>query len=111
MKSKTFQNFNKIIRTLIFSFPALFNVLLLLLLIYFIFAILGVFLFRDVDPNFANFGIAILNLFRFSTGEDWHVTMYELSDKKPYIAKSFFLIFIFFSSFIMLNMFVLIVLE
>jgi voltage-gated sodium channel len=86
MKSKTFESFNKIIRTLIFSFPALFNVLLLLILIYFIFAILGVFLFRDVDTNFENFGTAILNLFRFSTGEDWHIAMYSLSDKKPIIS-------------------------
>lgn len=45
MKTKKFESFNKIIRTVIFSFPALFNVLMLLLLVYFIYSILGVFMF------------------------------------------------------------------
>ena len=45
MKSKHLEGFNKIIKTLIYSFPALFNVLMLLVLIYFIYSILGVFIF------------------------------------------------------------------
>ena len=63
MKSKKFESFNKIIRTLMFSFPALFNVLMLLLLIYFIYSILGVFMFKNNDIGFDNFGAAFLELF------------------------------------------------
>ena len=111
MKSKKFENFNKIFRTLLFSFPALFNVLLLLLLIYFIFAILGVFLFKDYGSEFSNFGSALMNLFRYSTGENWYLGMFTYIEYRPYIGRLFFLIYIFFSSFIMLNMFVLIVIE
>ncbi len=112
MKSKHFVSFNKIIKTLIFSFPALFNVLMLLMLIYFIFSILGVFLFKEVgDSSFQNFGVTFIELFRYSTGEDWHVGMYKFSENKPILGKIYFISYIFFSFFIMINMFVLIVIE
>ena len=83
MKSKKFESFNKIIWTLMFSFPALFNVLMLLLLIYFIYSILGVFMFKNNDIGFDNFGAAFLELFWYSTGEDWHIGMYKLSQAYP----------------------------
>lgn len=111
MKSKRLEGFNKIIRTLVFAFPALFNVLTLLLLIYFIFAILGVFIFKGTpvgDLVFRDFGVAFLNLFRFSTGEDWHLSMYELGGLA---SRVYFVAFIFFSSFVMINMFVLIIIQ
>ena len=111
MKNKHFESFNKIIKTLIFSFPALFNVLMLLLLIYFIFSILGVFMFKGSGNGFDNFGLTFLELFRYSTGEDWHVGMYKFAENDPLMARIYFISYIFFSSFIMINMFVLIVIE
>ena len=66
--------------------PPLLNVLALLLIVFFIYAILGFFLFSDVsegqiiDPvymNFKNFGNAMLILLRMLTGEDWPTIMYD----------------------------------
>lgn len=82
MRTKQLEGINKIIKTLIFSFPSLLNVIFLLMLIYFIFSILAVFIFRNElnvavgvvnTPlaNFNNFHEALITLFRCSTGEDW----------------------------------------
>jgi hypothetical protein len=112
MKSKKFEGIKMIIRTLVFAFPALINVLMLLLLIYFLYSILGCFLFNDAKiPYFQNFGVALLYLFRFSTGEDWPSNMYLCSDNNQITGPIYFISFEFFSNLIMLNMFVLIVVE
>ena len=58
------------------------SVFSLLVLVYFIFAIVGVFLFSNVTVgvtgnvdeiyNFSNFGHAFLTMLRCSTGENWN---------------------------------------
>jgi len=61
------------------------NVIALLFLVYFIFSILGVFLFGDITRgvviddvnNFKDFHHAFLLLFRCSTGEDWYKVMFD----------------------------------
>ncbi len=63
------------------------NVGALLFLVFFIYAILGVFIFKDITTgnainkynNFQNFGNAMLTLFRCSTGEDWPLVMFDLT--------------------------------
>jgi hypothetical protein len=55
------------------------------MLIFFIFAVLGVFIFGtitegeviDTYTNFNNFGFAMMMLLRVSTGEDWNRIMYD----------------------------------
>lgn len=82
---KKFQGLQKIINTLIFSLPSLMNTGALLFLVFFIYSILGVFLFKDVTQgdtiddivNFSNFSNAIITLFRCSTGENWYVIMFD----------------------------------
>ena len=87
--SRLFRLLNKykglqaLIQTIQFSLPALFNVFALLMLIYFIFAILATFLFRGITSgqiidgnfNFNNFGMSFQLLIRVSTGEDWNYIM------------------------------------
>ena len=73
---------------MIYSFPKLLYVLSLLFLVMFISAVLGVFLFRATETgkiissstmmNFKNLGQAFITLFRCSTGEDWHIIMFDL---------------------------------
>lgn len=125
MRAKQLEGINKIIKTLIFSFPSLMNVMLLLFLIYFIFSVLAVFLFTsyakvDYDlnynnniANFNNFHSALLTLFRCSTGEDWPMFMYIYGDADGLyvISRLFFIVYIFLSSFVMLNMFQLVVMQ
>lgn len=71
---------------LIVSLPSLINVGTLLLLVFFIYSVLGVFLFKSVTKgdvideynNFSDFNSAMVLLFRCATGENWWVVMYDL---------------------------------
>ncbi len=62
------------------------NVFALFMLVYFIFAILGNFLFSGVTSgyiineyvDFSDFGHAMLTLIRASTGEDWNYIMMDV---------------------------------
>jgi hypothetical protein len=82
---KSMQGLQKLIETLVFALPSLMNVGALLLLVFFIYSVLGVFLFKDIKKgnaidnynNFFNFGNAMLTLFRCSTGENWQVFMFD----------------------------------
>jgi len=69
------------------------NILGLLFLIFFIFAILGTYLFKNVGAgdslndeyiNFSNFANSFLLMFRMSTGEDWHMIMYDCMNYHVY---------------------------
>jgi hypothetical protein len=80
-----------LLQTITFSISSLINVFALLMLVMFIFSILGVFLFGEVtigmaineDFNFKNFGYAFVMLFRMSTGEDWPTVMRDLINTGP----------------------------
>jgi hypothetical protein len=96
---------------------------------YFIFAVLGTFLFKDVviveggalddQNNFKNFGNAMILMIRMSTGENWPNFMFECRSscnkkdesqcKNNPIAPIFFIAFIMICSFIMLNLFILVI--
>jgi len=124
-----FKGLQALIETITFSLPQLFNVFALLMLLFFIFSVLGTFLFREVTEgdvidsytNFSNFGFAMLILMRISTGEDWNRIMYDLTrtgdDCIPektcgtQWAVLFFLAFIVLCSFVMLNLFILVILQ
>jgi hypothetical protein len=82
-----YKGLEALIATIQFSLPSLLNVFSLLLLIFFIYSILGAFIFGDITrgviindyTNFQNFGIAMISLFRISTGEDWNRIMFDCS--------------------------------
>ena len=61
--------------------------------------------------NFNNFLNAYIVLFRCSTGEDWHVFMYHYSESAGFFGKLYFLFYILLASFVMLNMFTLVVAQ
>eukprot|EP01061_Rhynchopus_euleeides_P034241 TRINITY_DN57980_c0_g1_i1.p1 TRINITY_DN57980_c0_g1~~TRINITY_DN57980_c0_g1_i1.p1 ORF type:complete len:1027 (+),score=434.72 TRINITY_DN57980_c0_g1_i1:46-3081(+) len=75
----------RMLNTFLLSLPSLLNVSAVLSLLLFIYAVLGVRVFSlatwgegiDRLANFTHFGPAILLLFRMTTGEDWHVIMYD----------------------------------
>lgn len=58
------------------------------MLVYFIFAILGTFMFRNITTgliisdqfNFKNFIMAMMMVIRMSTGEDWNLIMQDTSN-------------------------------
>jgi len=74
-----------IFETLYVTIPALTNIGGLLLLFLYIYSVLGVFLFSevqlqdslDIHANFQSFGVAFLTLLRCSTGEAWNSIMMD----------------------------------
>ena len=78
----------------IVSLPALVNIASLVMLIFFIYAVVGVQLFAKVgnyddanaltsQANFMSFPTATMTLLRMSTGEAWPDMMYDLSKQWP----------------------------
>ena len=95
------------------------NVLSLLLLLFFIFAILGVNLFNNVKTgnvideytNFYDFDNAMIALLRIATGEEWNMIMYDCARVNgSAIPSLYFTSFVIMTSFVMLNMFIMVIL-
>lgn len=102
------------------SLPAMGNVFMLVVLVFMIYGVLGVFLFHEVtqgivvneDNNFQDFGRAVLILVRVSTGEDWNYVLTDLSSHvNPYLSSLYLLTFITLTTFIMFNMCIMVMLQ
>eukprot|EP00756_Hemistasia_phaeocysticola_P018451 Hpha_TRINITY_DN15595_c0_g2::TRINITY_DN15595_c0_g2_i1::g.108714::m.108714/K04842/SCN10A; voltage-gated sodium channel type X alpha len=123
-----------LIETLWYSLPYLSNIGLFLMLLFFIYATLGLYLFHDVKhgeyltyhANFDTWPTALLVLFRVSTGENWNGIMHDLmvtencgnnengKDKcTPHalLPPLYFITFIIIASQVLLNIFVAIILD
>lgn len=82
---KKYKNLRILFYTFIGAIPQLTNVGGLLFLLLFLYSVLGVFLFAEVQlqeslnihANFQTFGGALITLFRMSTGESWNMIMYD----------------------------------
>ena len=115
-----------------FSIPALTNVIVLLVLVYFMMAVLANFQLNNIlegealDPNFKNFKngeSSFILLFALSTGEDWNKVMFDCSRTKedgcvegidcgsPGFAFVFFPAMIVIISYVMLNLFILVIIQ
>ena len=91
---KRAKSLNQLFVTLIYSIPSIVNIVLMLCLFLFIFAVLAMDLFglgpRDgtfitEQTNFATFGRSILTMFRIITGDEWVVVMTEASTRRDVI--------------------------
>lgn len=124
-----YKGLSALIQTIMFSLPSVMNAFALIVLVYFIFAVLGNFFFKGIiaglqlDPsymNFEDFTHSLMLMMRMSTGEDWPEIMYDCSDNDPDCipevncgtmwAPIFFIAFIIIQQYIMLNLFILIIL-
>jgi voltage-gated sodium channel len=117
-----------LISALLKSIPSLGYVGILLLLHFYIFAVMGTFLFRENDPvRFGNLQHSMTTLFQVVTLEGWndvfHTQLYgsdvmyddgwktlpeasgRVSQPHPYAAPAFFISFIMLGTMIMLNLF------
>ena len=82
---KRAKSLRKIFNTFVMTLPSLANVGGLLLLLWYIYAILGVFLFAtiqlqetlNIHANFQTFGIAFLTLIRVTSGEAWNYILHD----------------------------------
>ena len=128
-----------IVGALIKSIPSMGYVGILLALNFYVYAVMGVFLFRDNDPfHFYDLQTAMLSLFRIVTLEDWTDVMYinmygsdhyggyadlnaanaerEIYPVKgsapgPLIGAAYFVSFVMFGTMIMLNLFIGVILN
>ncbi len=126
---KKYRRLQEIMEIIQLCLPSIMNVLALLMLIMFIYAILGCYLFYDVTNgnainsvyNFSNFGLAFMLCLKMSTGEDWNIFMFDCARTSytcaaglgcgKYYAYAYFISFKIVVTFIMLNLFVLVVLQ
>jgi voltage-gated sodium channel len=119
-----------IVGALIKSIPSMGYVGILLLLNFYVYAVMGVFLFGKNDPvHFHDLPTAMLSLFRVVTLEDWTDVMYIQmlgSDvyayanttnivpqprAMPFIGAAYFVTFVLFGTMIMLNLFIGVILN
>nr|XP_021335320.1 voltage-dependent P/Q-type calcium channel subunit alpha-1A isoform X4 [Danio rerio] len=119
--------------TFVQSFKALPYVCLLIAILFFIYAIIGMQLFGNLalddegaineHNNFRTFFMALMLLFRSATGEAWHDIMLSCLGGMPCepeevgsecgsnVAYAYFVSFIFLCSFLMLNLFVAVIMD
>ena len=115
--AKSWKNLRQLITTLMNSFASVSALGLLLWLMIFIYALIGMQLFGGkiknsaLRPNFDNFFTATIAVFQILTGENWNESMYYVGDEvgKPTIA--YFLSLMVIGNFILLNLFVAILLQ
>ncbi|SMF40555.1 voltage-gated sodium channel [Alteromonadaceae bacterium Bs31] len=93
-----------LITSLIKALPQLAYVMLLMFIIYYIYAAMGSTFFEDINPVlWGDVAISMLTLFRVMTFEDWTDVMYEVMAVYS-LSWIYFLSFIFFTAFAFLNM-------
>ncbi|MCC2617938.1 ion transporter [Aestuariibacter halophilus] len=93
-----------LINSLIKALPQLGYVVLLMFIIFYIYAAIGSYLFKDINPVlWGNIAISMLTLFRVMTFEDWTDIQYETMDVYP-MSWMYYMSFIFFTAFAFLNM-------
>ena len=117
-----------LVNSLLKSVTSLGYVGLLLGVLFYVYAVLGVYLFRGNDPvHFQDLSTALLTLFRVVTLEDWTDVMYiqmygsdaypnyadfaqahlrEASRAMPFLGAAFFVTFVMLGTMIMLNLFI-----
>ncbi len=100
-----------IVSALVRSIPSVGNIMLLMSIIIYIYAIIGYHLFHEHDPvHWRNLGISVLSLFRVITLEDWTDIMYAAMAMNP-LAWIYFVSFVIIGTFVVINLFIAVVIN
>jgi voltage-gated sodium channel len=101
----------KLVSALVKALPSMGYVLLLMFILFYMYAAVGSFIFEPINKElWGDIAIAMLTLFRVVTFEDWTDVMYETMTVYPW-SWTYYLSFIFFNAFVFLNMMIGIVIE
>jgi voltage-gated sodium channel len=101
-----------IVTTLVRSIPSIFNILILLSILFFIYAIVGYHLFRNIDPqHWSSFPIAATTLFQIITLEGWVDVMEPIILNLGPIYWLYFASFILIGTFIVINLFISVIVR
>ena len=100
-----------IVSTLVRSIPSMGHVLLLMSIIFYIYAVAGYHIFHEHDPtHWDNLGLSLLTLFRVVTLEDWTDVMYKAMELHP-MYWAFFVSFVILGTFVVINLFIAVVIN
>ena len=100
-----------IVATLVRSIPSMANVLALMSIIFYVYAVAGFHLFHEIDPtHWRTLGISLLSLFRIVTLEDWTDIMYAAMEVAPW-AWMYFVSFVVLGTFVVINLFIAVVIN
>jgi len=100
-----------IVATLVRSIPSMGHVIMLLSIIFYIYAVTGFHLFREHDPeHWGTLGAALLTLFGIVTLEGWVQVMETALELNPW-AWVYFVSFVLIGTFVMLNLFIAVVIN
>jgi len=100
-----------IVSTLVRSIPSMGHVLLLMSIIFYIYAVAGYHIFHEHDPtHWNNLGLSLLTLFRVVTLEDWTDVMYTAMEMHP-LSWMYFVSFVIVGTFVVINLFIAVVIN
>lgn len=100
-----------IVETMFRSIPSMFHVILLMFMLLYVYGIAGYYMFGHIDPeNWGTLGLAMLSMFQTLTGEAWPDLQAKLLDQQP-LAWLFFSSFIVLGVFVVVNLFIAVVLN
>jgi len=98
-----------IIDMLIKAIPSIIDIVILMFIIFYIYAIIGNFYFAELPSGlWKDFLISMLTLFRVLTFEDWTDVMYEAMEVYPW-AWIYFVSFVIIAAFVFFNLFVAVI--
>jgi voltage-gated sodium channel len=101
-----------IVSTLVRSIPSIFNILILLSILFFIYAIIGYHLFRDVDQeHWSSFPTSLTTLFQVITLEGWPNIMEPVVSSLGPLYWLYFTSFIVIGTFIIINLFISVIVR
>ena len=99
----------KIIDMLMGAIPSIIDIVILMFIIFYIYAIVGNFLFEGVESGlWSDLLISMLTLFRILTFEDWTDVMYEGMEIYPW-SWIYFVSFVVIAAFVFYNLFVVVI--
>jgi voltage-gated sodium channel len=100
-----------LVATMLRSIPSMASIFVLLGVVLYIYAVSGVHLFREVDPDrWGSLGASLLTLFQILTLDSWMIVMMEAQAASPY-AWMYFVSFIVFAVFVVVNLFIAVVIN
>lgn len=100
-----------IVATLVRSIPSMGHVLMLLAIIFYIYAIVGFHLFHEHDAErWGSLGAALLTLFQIVTLEGWVDVMEQALEFRPW-SWIYFVSFVLIGTFVVLNLFIAVVVN
>jgi voltage-gated sodium channel len=100
-----------IVATLVRSIPSMGHVIMLMSIIFYIYAITGFHLFHEYDAkHWGTLGAALLTLFKIVTLEGWIEILNAVIEAQPW-AWIYFVSFILIGTFVMLNLFIAVVIN